>query len=76
MLKKDIRKLILNKRVLYTPDFVRDVSIKIKDNLFKYFNLKQVRVVHIYLQSKKWREINTFLIIKEILSIQYRYSPG
>ena len=69
MFKKDIRKLVLQKRVLYTSNYVRDVSIKIKDNLFNHFDLEQVNIIHIYLQSKKWREINTFLLITEMLSV-------
>ena len=68
MLKKYIRKSVLNKRLSYTPNYIKDVSIRIKNNLFNYFDFKQVKTLHIFLQNHKRREINTFLIIKEILS--------
>ena len=66
MLKTNIRNLFLKKRKLYSDDYVKYNSNLIKNNLFTHFNFNKISLLHTFLPILEKKEVNTFLIIKEI----------
>ena len=58
----------MKKRQLYTSDYIKYNSELIKKNLFTYFDFNKVTILHIFLPIVEKKEINTFLIIEDILS--------
>ena len=68
MNKKDIRKLFLEKRKLYSKKEINKKTILIKKKLFSLFNFYEIKIVHTFLPIKENNEVNTFLIINEIFN--------
>ena len=68
MNKTQLRKLYLEKRNLLTPDDCKVKSKFIADNFFNFpeFNLSQLLYLHIYLPIIGKKEIDTFIILKEL----------
>ena len=67
MFKNSLRKIYLQKRNEYTDHYVKKNSLLIKDILLKNFNFNKINIIHIFLSTRT--EVNTFIIIDEILSL-------
>ena len=64
MLKKDLRKIYLEKRMTLSKDEVNFLSEKIFDEFILQFNVIENQKVSIFLPISKFNEINTLEFIK------------
>ena len=68
MLKKDLRKIYLEKRMALSKDEVNFLSEKIFDKFILQFNIIENQKVSIFLPISKFNEINTLEFIKFLWS--------
>ena len=68
MLKKDLRKIYLEKRMTLSKDEVNFLSEKIFDKFILQFNIIENQKVSIFLPISKFNEINTLEFIKFLWS--------
>ena len=68
MLKKDLRKIYLEKRMTLSKDEVNFLSEKILDKFILQFNIIENQKVSIFLPISKFNEINTLEFIKFLWS--------
>lgn len=64
--KARLRKEMLQKRLAYDAAEIALRSQQIADNFFRYFDLKDVRAIHLFLPIALRNEINTWLIIRKL----------
>ena len=74
MLKQDLRRIFLQKRLSVTTDEYHQLSRQLSNVFFESFNLAAISLVHTYLPIEKKKEPDTWPIIerlqKEFLNIQ------
>lgn len=68
MLKKDLRKIYLEKRMTLSKDEVNFLSEKILDKFILQFNIIENQKVSVFLPISKFNEINTLEFIKFLWS--------
>ncbi len=66
MLKKELRPVYIEKRLALSDEEYTLRNQKIVDNFFSNFDLKEIKVIHIFLPMIKYKEFNTWLIIERI----------
>jgi len=66
MNKENLRKQFLSKRKNLTNEQLQKKSKAISQQFFQHFNLSKIKNLHIFLPIKKQKELNTWIIIKEI----------
>ncbi|MFN8436941.1 MAG: 5-formyltetrahydrofolate cyclo-ligase [Cytophagales bacterium] len=69
MLKKEIRKVFLEKRIKLSQDEIQDLSKRISNIFISEIDLSSIRNIHVYLPLSKKNEVNTFVLIEEIEKI-------
>ncbi|MCS6821088.1 MAG: 5-formyltetrahydrofolate cyclo-ligase [Microscillaceae bacterium] len=66
--KKNLRGIFLKKRKELTEDCREQQSKQICELFFQYFNLTQIKYLHIFLPIESLKEINTWFIINKLSS--------
>ncbi len=66
MIKKELRKLYLEKRSALSAAERRDRSERIADALLRRFDLTQIKFLHSFLPIERFKEIDTRLILAKI----------
>ena len=66
MVKGELRKRMLQKRAQYTPAEVEKWSQEICRQFFTFFDLNDVKTLHIFLPIQHKNEVNTWPIIKKL----------
>lgn len=66
MLKKDLRKIYHQKRLLLSEADARNMSNQIADHFFKTFDFSNFTSIHIFLPIRHKSEIDTWLIVKKL----------
>lgn len=72
MMKKELRKIYLKKRMELSEGEFRELNQQICDNFFVSIDLSKINVIHTFLPIEKNREVNTWLIIDRLT----RQFPG
>jgi 5-formyltetrahydrofolate cyclo-ligase len=72
MIKKELRKIYLKKRMELSEGEFRELNQQICDNFFVSIDLSKINVIHTFLPIEKNREVNTWLIIDRLT----RQFPG
>jgi len=70
MNKSALRKLFISKRKTLPDSEVKKLSEKVSDNFFQYFDLDQVKALHVFLPILKQKEIDTWPIIRRAMASQ------
>jgi 5-formyltetrahydrofolate cyclo-ligase len=66
MTKKELRKQFLEKRLFLNKNFQQEKNQAICQNFFDYFDLSQIKKLHVFLPILTKHEINTWLIIQSL----------
>jgi 5-formyltetrahydrofolate cyclo-ligase len=66
MLKKDLRRQLLQKRAAYSPAELAAKSKAIAAQFFNHFNLADIQAVHLFLPIQRRHELDTWPIIRQL----------